>query len=614
MDFYIKRITAHAYQPEREDSSVDFTPGVNLIVGASDTGKSAVLRCIKFMFGGEKPFDPKAKGFNRVTMILQTMKGEITLSRYIGRNRITVESDIPGVLTGEFSTDYPKEENRDRQPTSISRFWFSLYGISGDPMIMWRMVGDRRHLTMKTILRSFYLDENDIDNPDSVILPPRESTQVHFLSAMLYFLTGEEFSDQKLFDTDTISKAKREAVERFANDRIASLSRQRKAAEEELRKFDGINVENELQQSISRLVETEDSLNAAFAQQQALSEALSQYHDEEAELALILSRNRELATQYRSDIDRLIFLTEGEKLLGSESPNTSCPFCRNKIVPITRPSYAASNRAELARITRQAEGLSESEKDVTERLNFVRGEITRTEKEINRLQAMITKQLSPLAEQLRRDIAAYRHYIQVKNTYDLYQQVSKEVQETLDAPEYQVKEPDTVFKPREHFPLGFTSDMSVIATEILTESNYRSLNVARFLIQPFDLEINGVTKQEEHGKGYNSFINTAMGLTMRRYYIDHAKYNPGLFIVDTPFHGFDEGKVIKEASMIHGLFNYLISQNGTGQIIIVENDKSVPDDIDFEALGVNVIDFHKDNYKSRFTNNRYGFLIGVTGK
>lgn len=614
MDFYIKRITAHAFQPEREDSTVEFTKDVNLIVGASDTGKSAVLRCIKFMFGGEKPFDAKAKGFNKVTMALETMRGEITLTRFIGQNRIKVESEIPGVLVGDYATDYPKEEDKDKKLTSISRFWFSMYGIPGDPMIMWRMVGDRKHLTMKTILRSFYLDENDIDNPDSVILPPRESTQVHFLSAMLYFLIGEEFSDQQLYDTDTISKAKRAAVEKFANDRIAALSRQREEAERELKKFDGINVEQELHQSLSRLTETENSLNEAFRQQQALSETLTQYNDEEADLTLVLSRNRELATQYRADIDRLIFLTEGDKLLDEQTASTSCPFCRNKIEPISLPSYIASNRAELARITRQAEGLSESEKDVVERLRFVRGEITKTEKEIHRLQAVITQQLSPLAERLRKDIQAYRHYIQTKNTYDLYQQVSKDVQDTLNAPEYQVKEPDTVFKPREHFPLGFTADMSAIATKILTESKYKSLNVVQFLIQPFDLLINGVTKQEEHGKGYNSFINTVMGLTMRRYYIDHAKYNPGLFIVDTPFHGFDEGKVIKEASMVDGLFEYLVSQKGTGQIIVVENDKNVPSDIDFEALGVNVIDFHKGNYKSRFTNNRYGFLIGVTGK
>lgn len=579
---------------------------------SSDTGKSAVLRCIKFMFGGEKPFDPKAKGFNKVTMILGTMKGEITLTRSIGHNRITVESKIPGVMTGEYGVDYD-DKNKDA-PRSISRFWFSMYGIPGDPMIIWRKVGDRKHLTMKTILPSFYLNEGNIDNATSVILPERETAQVLFLSALLYFLTGEEYSEQKTFDTDAISKAKRAAVEQFANDRIAALTKQRDDTEKELKKFEGINVESELQQSISRLAETENSLDESFRKQQALSENLSRYNDEEAELTLVLSRNRELASQYRSDIDRLIFLTEGSRLLNNNESTTSCPFCQSRIEPITRPSYIASNRAELARITRQAEGLSESEKDVVERLNYIRSQITSAEKEINRLQTMITRQLSPLADQLRKDIALYRNYIQMKNTYDLYQQVSKDMQETLNAPEYQVKAPETVFKPRDHFPPDFINDMGTIATEILTKSHYRSLNVAKFLIQPFDLLINGVTKQEEHGKGYNSFINTVMGLTMRRYYIDHAKYNPGLFIVDTPFHGFDEGKVINEAGMVHGLFNYLIEQNGTGQIIVVENDKSVPEDIDFEKLGVNVIDFHKDNYKSRFTNNRYGFLIGVKGK
>ena len=40
----------------------------------------------------------------------------------------------------------------------------------------------------------------------------------------------------------------------------------------------------------------------------------------------------------------------------------------------------ASDRAELARITRQAEGLSESEQDVAERLNYIREQITSAEK------------------------------------------------------------------------------------------------------------------------------------------------------------------------------------------------------------------------------------------
>ena len=70
--------------------------------------------------------------------------------------------------------------------------------------------------------------------------------------------------------------------------------------------------------------------------------------------------------------------------------------------------------------------------------------------------------------------------------------------------------------------------------------------------------------------------------------------------------------ILPKVAQVH--FSIHISQNGTGHIIVVENGKNIPVDIDFEGRGINMIDFHKNNSKSRFKNNRYGFLIGVTGK
>lgn len=612
MDFYIKSITAHASMPGRTDSTVEFSPGLNLITGASDTGKTAVLRCIKFMFGGDKPFDSKAKGFNKVTMVLNTMKGEITLSRTIGKNKLMVEHEIPGLPSGWFGAAY--NDKKEDAPPGISRFWFSLYGIPGDPMIIWRMVGNRKHLTMKTVLRTFYLDEHDIDSTESVLLPVEKSTHVHFLAALLYFLVGDDFPEQKLFDTDSISKARRDAVEKFANDRIKALSDQRDEKEKALEKYKGMNIEAALEQSIVQLTRTEQSLQSAMNRRRELLETIKHLENEEAELVLVLSRDRELETQYQSDISRLVFITESEKLVNQRRPSDTCPFCNSRIQPITRPSYIQSNRAELHKIVREAQGLAESSLDVEKKLLGIREQIEALQAESEKIRVQISEQLKPLAAHLRENIKDYRSYIQLKNSYDLLHEVSSGIQTTLDSPEYQVKKPDTEFRPREHFPAGFEPDMSKVAMEILTQVNYRGLNVTRFLMQPFDLLINGVTKQEEHGKGYNSFINTVLGLTMRRYFIDKSKYKPGLFIVDTPLHGFDEGQVISDTSMIHGLFEYLISQGSTGQMIVVENDKSVPKDIDFEGRGVQVIDFHKGIYTSRFKNSRYGFLIGVTGR
>lgn len=48
--FYIKRIIARS--DSKEDAVVDFTSGLNIIQGRSDTGKSCVLKCMEFVFGG----------------------------------------------------------------------------------------------------------------------------------------------------------------------------------------------------------------------------------------------------------------------------------------------------------------------------------------------------------------------------------------------------------------------------------------------------------------------------------------------------------------------------------------------------------------------------------
>ncbi|WP_031420048.1 hypothetical protein [Lachnoclostridium phytofermentans] len=125
----------------------------------------------------------------------------------------------------------------------------------------------------------------------------------------------------------------------------------------------------------------------------------------------------------------------------------------------------------------------------------------------------------------------------------------------------------------------------------------------------FDLLVNGDFKSDSHGKGYHSFINTVAGLSLRQYFIEKSKYNPGLFIVDTPLHGFDEGVTEDDKeSMKFNLFQYFINHCDVGQTIIVENKRNLPK-IDFESAGIRIIDFTHDNYVSEFKDSRYGFLL-----
>ena len=63
------------------DGVVEFTDGLNLIQGRSNTGKTWILRCINYLFGNDRrPYTP-ATGYTEIEGIFKTERyGEINLN------------------------------------------------------------------------------------------------------------------------------------------------------------------------------------------------------------------------------------------------------------------------------------------------------------------------------------------------------------------------------------------------------------------------------------------------------------------------------------------------------------------------------------------------------
>ena len=94
--FYIKRIIARS--DLKEDAIVDFTSGLNIIQGRSDTGKSCVLKCMEFVFGGnydklKNPFK-ESSGYDSASVVIGTEQyGDVILSRKVGSGQVEVIAD-----------------------------------------------------------------------------------------------------------------------------------------------------------------------------------------------------------------------------------------------------------------------------------------------------------------------------------------------------------------------------------------------------------------------------------------------------------------------------------------------------------------------------------------
>lgn len=110
-NFYIQKIVARG--TGKADSSINFEPKLNIIQGRSNSGKTCILRCVDFAFGGKKlPFD-ESFGYTEVEMTLQTPKGEIKITRCFHKNQVNVITEIEDWESGIY--DLKRNSKKKKQ-------------------------------------------------------------------------------------------------------------------------------------------------------------------------------------------------------------------------------------------------------------------------------------------------------------------------------------------------------------------------------------------------------------------------------------------------------------------------------------------------------------------
>ena len=96
-------------------------------------------------------------------------------------------------------------------------------------------------------------------------------------------------------------------------------------------------------------------------------------------------------------------------------------------------------------------------------------------------------------------------------------------------------------------------------------------------------------------------LNSVIALMLYEYFnTDQVFIKTGILMIDTPLLGFDENE---DSALKKGLYEYFIKHTDDGQVIIVDNLNVMPD-MDFEAAGVKVTTYYKDEKDG----HEYGFL------
>jgi len=600
---YFSRVTARG--KGKRDSFVDFTPGLNIICGRSNTGKTAIARCIDFALGkmGEPPID-EPLGYDQVELLVQAAAGTIGITRNFGKNQVDVKTDIPGVYSGKYNLNH--SQSKITALPVLSDLLLNVMGIPTPCMVIKNIDFKRAPLTLRTFLHMLIFLNNDIGNVKSVLEPKESIQKTVFFSSLLFLMTGFNFPEQDEQTKKEIRIAEQNAVTRYVNRQISNVAEKKKVLQKQMTAFQGIDVEQQMTSLIAGIEQTESAISAALSRRQDLVQEMSDLQEKVTEAELMKSRYATLKSQYTADIKRLTFIADGEMSRSVHDKNNVCPFCESHFTPKDDETYIESARGELSRILAQMNDLTKAEQSLAEEMNWMSVEMAKLDAEKDSIENLIQQELRPKAEEMRKSLAVYKSFLQLKREMSVIDDFAAVWEKDLRNPPVET-ENVRQYHPREHFDDDFKRLINQYYMEILRECSYSpEPTSANFNISDFDIEIDGHKKSTHEGQGYTSFVNSVTALTFRHYLAHHGKYYPGFLIIDTPFLGLDQGVADSAPeSMCSGLFRYFMNHQEEGQLIIIENSKNLPE-LDYEAAGANVITFTKG-----LTEGRPGFLHGV---
>ena len=99
--YYIKKVVMSGKNVET--SSIDLYPGVNILYGSSNTGKSYVAECIDYVMGNEETRIDDNKGYDNVHVEIYVDGSYLSMDRKLNETVVHVVSNVEGIASGDYT-------------------------------------------------------------------------------------------------------------------------------------------------------------------------------------------------------------------------------------------------------------------------------------------------------------------------------------------------------------------------------------------------------------------------------------------------------------------------------------------------------------------------------
>lgn len=581
------------------DGVVEFTDGLNLIQGRSNTGKTWILRCINYLFGNDKrPYTP-ATGYTEIEGVFKTERyGKITFTRKLDSPFVHVTSDNDQVQNGDYATDY-----QTNSVLYLNDLWMNILGLEKVVEVPKSARYARERMSWRNIAGVFYVDEDEISKSASIVIKDSAYEDTPLLASLYFLLTGDykegiaEILDPKK------ATARKQGILEFIEERAEALRNQRTDYIIQLEQLSGTDIEKEMQEITDQIRDTKQEIDQLVEESKSIAQQLSEYQQKDTNCRILIERYETLISQYKADLQRLDFIAKGKNAVQRMPLNNVCPFCGGEIHPEEDENYMEAINAEIRRIASELTVIAATVKNVQEEQNEIQNIIDELYERRSSINGVL--------EQKQLVIQDYREGLQRYKDYNSLQTGIRFVNEQLEilgkkkVAELKKKKNPPLYHPKKEFEQLVGMDFTTSLNKILKECNYTLGGYASWDFSNFDILIDNEPKSDDQGQGYRSFLNSVVAMMIYEYFNrDDAFIKPGFMMIDTPLLGLDEDEEgLNMDTIRNGLYEYLLKHQGNGQIIVVDNLNAVPN-IDFKKRSINLITYHKNERDGHI----YGFM------
>lgn len=576
--------------PNRTPARVDFGPGLNVIYGASDTGKSFIVEAIDFMLGGKTALRdiPERVGYDVVLLGIECNGEQFTLRRSADGGRFRLYAgllyDIPADL--EPITELA-DQHSDRQADNLSAFLLQHCGLAGK-RVRRNKAGVTNSLSFRNLARLLIVTETEVTEQRSPLSDGNPTADTPNFATFKLMLTGIDDSSlvaPEQTAEDQTREAQIEMLDKLIGDyreRLRESANQPRELDSQLERL-----ENTLEDQSLALSRSESEYRALSTRRRELRQRVEAAEDRQEEIGGLLSRFSLLAKHYKSDSERLKGIEEAGTMFVTLGKVT-CPLCGAAPEHQTdNPECAGNVDGVVAAARSEIKKILSLQVDLTETVKSLEREASSLERSIKNARV----QLGTVAEQFATHVSP--NLARMRATYAEVAEKRGDVKESiaiLRGLEDLQRRRDELDKTDAaggtdsisdgDLPTSTADKFAETVQDILRKWHFPDADRVSFDPKKRDLVIGGKLRTSR-GKGLRAITHAAFSIGLMEFCKQNDTPHPGFTILDSPLLAYrapdseDEG--LSGTDLKDQFYAYLTALGDNRQVIIVENVDPTPD-------------------------------------